>query len=55
MFLIPVLGEKIEDKILALFTNTVIKEYPMSENNPPIHILGRYVGIVRTEKNRGFL
>jgi len=29
-------------------------EYPMSENNP-IRILGRYMGIVRTENSRGLL
>ena len=28
-------------------------EYPRNENYP-IHILGRYMGIVRTENNRGF-
>lgn len=29
-------------------------EYPINEKNP-IRILGRYTGIIRTEKNRGFL
>ena len=44
------------DSLILKSENVSFKnlEYPMSENNP-IRILGRYMGIVRTENNRGFL
>jgi repressor LexA len=44
------------DSLILKSENATFKnfEYPMSEKNL-IRILGRYTGIVRTEKNRGFL